>query len=196
MSAVAAPERPRGRRNAPTRPQRPLRPFPGPSRTVAPSPIRSAASASSSRLLPFRQFQVLDLAADGLMTRQVGVRLGISEDTAQRYLTRASLTLGVGEKAGMVGECYRLGVFVPRPLPPGVRRPVLACGLAPVLPLVARGRSNREIGAALGISAGAAGDRVRRLLRVFGAANRANLVRLAVDAGVLAVSLDLTGSPQ
>jgi DNA-binding CsgD family transcriptional regulator len=54
-----------------------------------------------------------------------------------------------------------------------------------ILRLVAEGRTNKEIGAARGISALTARNAVRELLRRFGAANRTELGRMARERGIV-----------
>jgi len=140
------------------------------------------------------QLRILDMEADGLELAVIADRLGLPLIRVKRIQARAQSQLGTGSRAGMVGELYRTGVFVRRPVPSSVLLPVLtAVGVAP-LPLVARGRSNAEIAAVLGITEAAANSRVRWLLRAFGASNRAHLVRLTVDAGVLSPLLNLVGA--
>jgi len=54
-----------------------------------------------------------------------------------------------------------------------------------ILRLVADGRTNKEIGAARGISALTARNAVRELLRWFGASNRTELGHMARERGVV-----------
>ncbi|HEY6236350.1 MAG TPA: LuxR C-terminal-related transcriptional regulator, partial [Candidatus Elarobacter sp.] len=54
-----------------------------------------------------------------------------------------------------------------------------------ILRLVAEGRTNKEIGTARGISALTARNAVRELLRLFGAANRTELGRMARERGIV-----------
>jgi hypothetical protein len=73
--------------------------------------------------------------------------------------------------------------------PPSVTR-CTTCGLRPsvsvtVLRLVAEGRTNREIGDALYISASTAGVHVSNILRKLGAASRAQAAALAHEDNLL-----------
>lgn len=140
-----------------------------------------------------RQIQVIELGSLGLTRRQIGVRLGIDEDTVARHQSRAGVLLGVGDRAGIVGAAYRVGLLVRRPLPASVRVPSVTPRCASVLPMLALGRSNRQIGFALGVTEAAVNMRLRWLMRAFGAVNRASLVRAVIDAGVLSTDLELAG---
>lgn len=53
-----------------------------------------SSATTVTPVLPPRQLQVLRLVAQGLTDRQVGERLGISEETARNHLYRAGLKLG------------------------------------------------------------------------------------------------------
>ena len=140
------------------------------------------------------QVEVIELGASGLTRAQIGRRLGVSGPTVTRYLARAAALLGAGNPAGLTGAAYRVGLLVRRPLPPSVRVPTVTDRCAAVLPLLARGRSNAQIGHTLGVTASAVNMRVRYLMRVFGAVNRASLVRAVIDAGILSTDLELIGA--
>lgn len=140
-------------------------------------------------ILAPREVRVLGLVADGLSDRAIGSRLGVSEDAVGALLSRAMLRMGTSCRTGAVVVAYREGFL--RRCPARVQVPRMSPETTRVLGMVAAARSNREIGLALGIGEAAAGSRVRWLLRTFGAANRANLVKAAVDAGVLTQDLKL-----
>lgn len=138
---------------------------------------------TTALILTPREVRVLALAADGLSDRAIGSRLGVSEDTVGTLLSRVMARVGVSCRAGAVVVAYREGFLQRRPA--RVQVPRLSPETARALALVGAGRSNREIGLVLGIGERAASSRVCWLMRAFGAVNRANLVRAAVDAGVL-----------
>lgn len=194
MTAVASKPRPGGARK-PTEPRR----HPGTAAGSKALTLAPVADLGPSRSMPSVppmsrfQIQVIELVASGLTRAQIGRRLGVSGPTVTRYLARAAALLGAENPAGLTGAAYRVGLIGRRPLPASVRVPAVTDRCAAVLPLLARGRSNAQIGHVLGVTAAAVNMRVRHLMRVFGAVNRASLVRAVIDAGVLSVSLELTG---
>jgi DNA-binding CsgD family transcriptional regulator len=131
---------------------------------------------------------VVDLVADGLTNEEVGARLMLSPKTVKRHLARMSQRSGCTLREGIVGRAYRLGELRRRPVEPAGAEgaPVrVTARQYQVLVLVARGFSTEEICVELGVAVHTAKTHVARLFGVFGARNRAHLVRLAVDAGVL-----------
>lgn len=56
-------------------------------------------------LLSARELQIAALVADGLVNKQIGDRLGISEWTVSTHLRRIFAKLGVDTRAAMVSKC-------------------------------------------------------------------------------------------
>lgn len=54
-----------------------------------------------------RERQIIDLLADGLVTKQIAARLGIAPSTAHTHLSNAYVRLGVVSAAGAVGVVLR-----------------------------------------------------------------------------------------
>jgi len=139
--------------------------------------------AERPRLTP-REIQVLDLAGDGLTSREIAKRLGISPFTVKTQLAAIAEKLGIGDRAAMVARAYRIGVFTPpEPVPDG--RGVLTAEQFAVLLLIARGATDEQIARERGTSADVAKSRVIDLRRALSARNRAHAVRRAIELGVL-----------
>jgi DNA-binding NarL/FixJ family response regulator len=134
--------------------------------------------------LTAREVEVVACLADGLTNAQVGTRLGISLATVKTHLARIGAKFGTGGRAGIVGAAYLRGDLRLRHVP-GAAAPQVTCGGAEVLPLVACGLSNASIAARMHVSLHAVKSRMRVLMRVFGASDRAHLVALAMDSGAL-----------
>jgi DNA-binding NarL/FixJ family response regulator len=79
-----------------------------------PSPARARANPS---LLTDRETEVLRLIADGLTTRDVASRLGISPRTVENYKQHMFAKLGVQSRAHAVAVASRLGFIGARPAP-------------------------------------------------------------------------------
>jgi DNA-binding CsgD family transcriptional regulator len=78
-------------------------------------------------LLTERETEVLRLIADGLTTRDVAARLGISPRTVENYKQHMFAKLGVQSRAHAVAVASRGGLLgplpaapLPVPVPPGV----------------------------------------------------------------------------
>lgn len=141
------------------------------------------------RLTP-AELRVVDAVADGLTTDQAARRLNLSPLTVKQHLARVARRIGIGDRAGIVAFALRTGQLRRRPLPPGVRTPVVSWRHVRLLPLPAEGLSNLEIGERLGLSEETVKTHLRLLFTQFGAVSRANLVRLVVDADVLRIASD------
>jgi len=144
--------------------------------------------APESRLDP-HHVTVLDLVADGLPNHEIARRLALRPNTVATYVESAAKILGTPDRAGMVGECYRRGAFVPRSLPPGLRPTLPGAHLLVLPPLVAQGLPLARIAVWLGEPVRVVKERLSVLFRLLDAANRAQLVRRAVDAGFMAPDL-------
>lgn len=153
--------------------------------TAAP-PAAGRQGAAKTALLEPRHVEVLDLVAEGLPNHEIARRLRLRPNTVATRVESAARILGTADRAGMVGECYRRGVFAPRPLPSAWRPALPGAHLLVLPPLVAQGLSQARIAVWLDVSEGVVKARLAALFRLLGAANRAQLVRRAVDAGFMA----------
>ena len=61
---------------------------------------RSRLAAQTDAVLSDREWEVLQLVADGLPTGEMSRRLGISEVTARRHISSVMAKLGVSDRAG------------------------------------------------------------------------------------------------
>lgn len=61
---------------------------------------RSQLAARTDAVLSDREWEVLQLVADGLTTGEMSRRLGISEVTARRHISSVMAKLGVSDRAG------------------------------------------------------------------------------------------------
>ena len=73
-----------------------------------------AADAAFERLSP-RQREVLQLIAEGLTTKEVAARLGVSVKTAETHRALLMKRLEIHDVAGLVRYAIRLGVATPDP---------------------------------------------------------------------------------
>ncbi len=64
--------------------------------------------------LTARQYEVLQLLGEGLGTREIAARLGVSEDTARNHIRALLRELGVRSRLQAVVTGYRLGLLDPR----------------------------------------------------------------------------------
>jgi DNA-binding NarL/FixJ family response regulator len=68
-------------------------------------PAAPRANAEAASLLTGREVQVAVLVAEGLVNKQIALRLGISEWTVATHLRRIFTKLGVDTRAAMVCRC-------------------------------------------------------------------------------------------
>lgn len=133
--------------------------------------------------LTAREIQVVQLVARGMTNPEIGAELGLSPATVKQHMARIAVKLGTGDRAGIVGTAIRRGLLpVPvtgRP-PAGFDEP-----LFDVLVRIARGMSNAEIAADLGLGLERVKRRVRRLLAVLGVSSREEAVAAGVACGAL-----------
>ena len=71
---------------------------------------RRARSAALVKALPPRQFQVLELVAQGLLNKQIAHRLGISEKTVKMHRTLLLERLGVATSADAIRIAVEAGL--------------------------------------------------------------------------------------
>lgn len=112
-----------------------------------------------------------DLRAGG-WTR--GVLLGPGDDP---YLVRGALAAGI--------RCFITGREEPTPSPARQQVQGLSHREIEVLQLVGDGRSNRDVGVALGLSALTVKSHLARIARKLGTGDRAEMVMLSLRAGVI-----------
>jgi hypothetical protein len=134
---------------------------------------------------PDRDAAVLRHLADGLVAIQIGRRLtpplGLRAVTT--VIADLASSLGVSGRPGMVAQGYRRGILTP--VAPQTVRLQLDDGEVWLLSRLADDWSEAKMAAECGQNVKMIGTRLRRLCVRFGAVNRANLVKLAVDARVL-----------
>jgi len=152
----------------------------------------SAAEARSRvRLAPPRELAVLQLSLpDGsgvallAELRESGWRRAVVLATdPDPFSVRAALAAGV---RGFVVTGPPTGpgsLAAPRPLPPGADG--LSAREVQVLEHVAQGRSNRDIGSALQLSALTVKSHLARIARKLGTGDRAEMVAVAMRAGLI-----------
>lgn len=73
---------------------------------LSPSPTERS---STERALPPRQLEVLQLMADGLTTKEIAQRLGVSRRTVSLHIAALKKRLGVQTRAESVGRAVALG---------------------------------------------------------------------------------------
>lgn len=162
----------------------PLRPVARPTRTKLAAPIRPRRNRGPLTPLELR---VLESASFGETSGQIAARLYVVRNTVDSHLKHAFRKLGVHDRASAVAEGFRLGLLTPRPLRPGVVVPELPAHLAEVLPLLAEGCTKAEMTGRLGLKPGGVDHRLRRLYRFLGVRSRDHAVRIAIEAGYLAL---------
>jgi DNA-binding CsgD family transcriptional regulator len=59
----------------------------------------------AAALLTERELQIVTLVAEGLVNKEIGVKLSISEWTVSTHLRRIFAKLGVDRRAAMVSKC-------------------------------------------------------------------------------------------
>jgi non-specific serine/threonine protein kinase len=69
----------------------------------APGPDRVSPAVTESRRLTPRERQVAALVADGLRNKEIAVRLGIAERTAETHVQRLLEKLGVSSRGRVAG---------------------------------------------------------------------------------------------
>ena len=161
-----------------------------PRRGPAPAARHRATCASSTLGLP--DGSGIALVAD--LRGRAGPAAVVLSAAEDPYTVRAAFVAGVrgflvSSAAGDRPACSRPaagGLRVPRPAPGGLTG---AEGLSgrevEVLQLVADGRSNKEIGELLGLSALTVKSHLARIARKLGTGDRAEMVVVAMRAGVI-----------
>jgi DNA-binding NarL/FixJ family response regulator len=121
------------------------------------------------------------LIAEGLSSGAVAAKTGLTTSQVKRRIEQLIAEHQCGSRVGLVAIACR-SAQIPRGYGPA---PHLPPRLAAVLPLVAAGMSNRQIGTRLHLSHDGIRSRVRDLQAWLGANSRPNTVLLAHRAGLL-----------
>lgn len=133
--------------------------------------------------LTLREIEVVKLVAAGMSNTAAAAELGLSPLTVKQHLQRIAVKSGVGDRAGIVGYAIRTGQLS-----------VPATGVPPlgfaerhfnVLVRIARGYSNEQIGAELGLNVHTVKSRVRRLLVLLEVGSREEAVVAGFACGAL-----------
>jgi DNA-binding NarL/FixJ family response regulator len=74
------------------------------------SPSQADADADPDPLTP-REFEVLELIAEGLSNKQIAARLGISDQTVKFHLSAISGKLGAANRTDVVRRAARRGLI-------------------------------------------------------------------------------------
>ena len=131
------------------------------------------------------ELRALDLVADGLENAGIGVALGLSAGTVQKHVERIAAKLGAQDRAGIVVAAY-LDLYLSRRFgTSGTAALRVSARQCEVLSLMAAGLSGEEIAVRLGVSVNTVKTHARKLFKALGARNRAHVIRLGVDAGLL-----------
>lgn len=150
--------------------------------------------ATRTATLPDARVLLLSLIADGLTDAQIGRAVGLTGPAIRKRLTRLLVELEVESRGEAVARAYRDGWLRRVPASPWPMR--VSARQSEVLRMYLAGMTDRRIAAALGISPATLREHWKRLYFRLGATNRAHAVRLAVDAGAVAVPLrQLTEAP-
>lgn len=128
--------------------------------------------------------RVLGMLADGLSSREVAARLGVSEDVARQAARVLFRVLDVEGPEQAVAEGHRSGILAGRSR---VADPGLSTMDVRVLRWVALGWSARMVSDELGLPIDPARRRVSDVLRLFGVPTRAAAVDAGFRCGVLPV---------
>lgn len=156
---------------------------------VAPAPLEPGRS-DERRPLSHREAEILDLIADGLSNKGIGEKLTLSPLTVKSHKTRIVDNLGgCGESSHCVALGYAHGYLRPRPVPPS-QLVVPSCRALEVLRLLPEGLRNSEIGARLHLAEDTVKTHIARLLKLYGARNRAHLVDITFRTGLFVAVLD------
>lgn len=169
---------------------RPAACAPGGFRAPEPAPPMAASARRSvfagDKKLTKREREVLQHLSYGKTTDEIAVAMDLTGDTIRTHLGRMYAKANSANRAAMVAIGFRGGLLVPRPYPAESRRLVqLDERLRELLPLIAAGYTDQQIGRLMVLTPGGVKDRMKRLRRELGAPSRVYLVRLAVEAGLL-----------
>jgi len=154
--------------------------------------LRSTRDGYAS--LSRREKQVMSLVVSGLLNKQVGAELGISETTVKAHRRKVMLKMKAGSLADLVNMAARL------PIPLGertrlealrARHDLLSLREREVMALVVRGLLNKQVGANLGISEITVKAHRGNVMRKMEADSLAQLVTMAAKLGCNGVASGL-----
>ncbi|MFI7671969.1 amidase family protein [Nocardia sp. NPDC049526] len=178
-----------------------------------------------SGILTEQEVKVLDLVADGMSNKDIGVAMGLSWLTVKAHLARIGGKLGTGDRAGMVARALHARILPARiggELGTSDRAGMVAPGLhARILPvtdsghalghnvlteeeiemlaLVAEGMTNKEIGVVVSADVVQSPDDVKEQLNrigdKLGIRERAGMVGRAMRAGILPLADPVAEEP-
>lgn len=133
---------------------------------------------------PPAQLQVIALTAQGLTNCEIATRLGVKPRTVKTRVGLALAASGARDRAGLVALACRAGQL--QDVPQQVAGPVvLSRRSLEVLAGIAAGLPNPLIAEGLWLSEDGVRSRVRRLLKVLGARDRAHAVLIAWQLRIL-----------
>ncbi|SFD13562.1 response regulator transcription factor [Streptomyces aidingensis] len=131
---------------------------------------------SRTHLSP-RQRQVLTRIAHGATYRQVATELGVKEATVRGHVHRILTDLGANSSAHAIHIAHQRGLL------DTTERP--AARYATELLLTAQGLTAEQVADRLGITRGAADDRLRQARRLLRARTIAHAIALAIRSGLV-----------
>lgn len=143
----------------------------------------SAPSVYRGQPLTARECQVVELVAEGRSNPAIAGELGLTPLTVKSHMHRIGIKVGVQDRAAILSRAVLTGqVLIPpgRPVPDGFGKDHFD-----LLVRIARGQTNAEIAAELGVTLDVAKWDVRKLLALFGVASREELVTAGFACGVL-----------
>lgn len=130
-----------------------------------------------------RERQVLRLVVDGQTNREIARSLVVTQETVNTYVKRLYKKTGTHSRAELIGRLFR-----------EKRVPVQGGGSCSILlsmrelqvvSQLSQGRSNAEIGEALGIEEATVKSHLSRIARKLGTGRRGGMVTAAYRGGVL-----------
>lgn len=132
-----------------------------------------------------RELEVLGHLADGLTTAEIAAALFLEDDTVRTHRARMYGKTGAANGAALVALAFRRGLLRPRPKPSAALVTPLPEKLAELLPLIAAGYTDEQIGRRLSLSVDGVKSRMRRLRGRLDAHTRTHVVRRAIEAGLM-----------
>lgn len=129
------------------------------------------------------ELRAVELVARGYTDAAIGRELFMATRMVKELLSQVGTKLGTRDRAGIVGAAILAGLLrvpVRHAVPDG-----FSAGQFEVLVRIARGMSNAQIAAELGVSLQAVKSRVCRLLALLGACSREEAVVAGVACGAL-----------
>lgn len=139
----------------------------------------------STRTLPDGSTILLSLVADGLSNREIGRKLNVTPKAVDRQLQYLMRALGVHSRFALVAWAYRTRIL--ERVPCGPHGPQQTERRVEVLRHVLAGETDAEIAQALGIGPNGVRKHLRVLYHQLKARNRSQLLRFAVDSGLVQV---------